>query len=65
LLIHIENFNKTNTLKLLSFDYSKGMRSLNITMSNPYLLEGQWLFKAIYNTLITNDEFLDLVFKKL
>jgi len=41
------------------------MRSLNITMSNPYLLEGQWLFKAIYNTLITNDEFLEFGFQKI
>jgi hypothetical protein len=46
-------------LKLISVDYTKSLRSLNFTMSNPNLLEGKQLFRAIYNTLMNSEEFTE------
>ena len=41
------------------------MRNISITMVNNNLLEGEDLFKGIYNTLITNKEFLNFGYQKI
>jgi hypothetical protein len=55
--ILINDFNQVESLNILSTNFNKNMRSLNITMSNPKLFEGDKLFKAIYNTLMNSDVF--------
>jgi hypothetical protein len=65
LIIHIENQKRKEILKLLSVDYSKSLRSLNFTMSNPNLLEGEKLFRAIYLTLMNNKVFTEFGFQKI
>ena len=40
------------------------MRNISITMVNNNLLEGEDLFKGIYNTLISNKKFLNFGYQK-
>jgi len=41
------------------------MRCLSLTMINDNLLEGEELFKAIYNTITTNEEFIKFGYRKI
>ena len=63
ILIYINK--EINSLKVLTVQYDKNLRCLKITMFNNHLLESEALFKAIYNTLMTNDEFKFLGFQKI
>lgn len=65
LLIYVENYTKNRVLQLLSVDYSKSLRSLDFTMSNPELIEGKQLFRAIYNTLMFSEDFIEFGVNKI
>ena len=47
----------TGVLNVLSIHYNKDMRCLIITMSNDNLLEDEELFRSIYNTFTSIDEY--------
>jgi len=61
----IFNNSETETLKILEIKTNKNMRCLTITMSNDNLLAGEELFKGIYNTIITNKEFIAFGYSKI
>jgi hypothetical protein len=46
-----------STLNLLEVKPNNNMRCLTLTMENETLLSGEELFKEIYNTIISNEEF--------
>jgi len=52
-------------LKVLEVKYNYNMRALSITMNNDNLLDGRELFEAIYNTIMSNDEFINFGFQKI
>ena len=52
-------------LKILETQYNQNMRSLSIIMNNENLLEGEVLFKGIYNTIMNNDEFKSFGYRKI
>jgi hypothetical protein len=66
-LIEVLIFNNKEilTLQILEVKRNKNMRNISIIMVNNNLLEGKDLFKGIYNTLLTNKEFLNLGFQKI
>jgi hypothetical protein len=53
------------SLKVLEVKTNKNMRCLTITMDNDNLLEGEELFKGIYNTIMSNDEFIKFGYSKI
>jgi cell division protein YceG involved in septum cleavage len=52
-------------LQILEINQDKNMRCLRVTMLNNKLLEGEDLFKGIYNTLKNNSEFKNSGFQKI
>lgn len=52
-------------MKLLEVNQDVNMRCLKFSMVNNNLLEGEDLFKGIYDTLMGNTEFVDFGFKKI
>lgn len=52
-------------LKILEIKTNKNERSLRITMGNENLLEGEKLFKGIYNTIMNNEEFRSFGYRKI
>lgn len=65
LIIYLYKESLTDSLNILEINYDKNMRCLNITMSNSNMLEGEYLFSAIYNSLINNKEYLNFGFHKI
>lgn len=66
LIIYLYNAGYNNiSLNILEIKYDKDLRCLNFTMSNPTGLEGKELFKALYNSLTNNQEYLNFGFKKV
>lgn len=67
LLIEILIFNKleNSDLKILEINQDRNMRCLKVTMLNNNLLEGDDLFKGIYNTFKNNNDFLNFGFQKI
>src|SRR5258705_1539046 len=63
LLIYINK--EVSQLQILEVNHNKNMRCLKITMVNNSLLEGEDLFKGIYNTLMNNKDFLNFGFQKI
>jgi hypothetical protein len=62
----IINSNKDFTgLKIIEIKYDKNMRSISIIMTNENLLSGEELFKAIYNTITSNEEFKSFGYQKI
>jgi hypothetical protein len=64
LLISFENF-ESNEVKILSVSHDKNVRCLNITISNPHILEGEELFKSLYNCLLTSEDFINFSYQKI
>ena len=59
-------FNKDITpLQILEINTNKNMRCLKITMINNNSLEGEYLFKGIYKTLMNSKEFLNFGNQKI
>ena len=52
-------------MKLIEVNQDVNMRCLKFSMSNDTLLEGEDLFKAIYETLMSNSDFIKFGFKKI
>jgi hypothetical protein len=52
-------------LKILETYFDSNMRCLKFTMSNNNSLEGENLFKGIYQTLMSNKEFITFGFNKI
>jgi hypothetical protein len=55
----------SSKLKLLEIKNNNNMRCLSLTMSNENLLDGKDLFKAIYNTIMSNEEFKAFGYRKI
>jgi hypothetical protein len=53
------------TLKVLETNHDVNMRCLKFTMSNNNYLEGENLFKGIYQTLMDNEQFINFGFNKI
>ncbi len=53
------------TLKILEIKSDKNLRSLSIIMNNLNLLEGESLFKAIFHTIMNNEEFKEFGYQKI
>ena len=52
-------------MKLVEVNQDSNMRCLKFSLINNNLLEGEDLFKAIYETLINNKDFIEFGFKKI
>jgi hypothetical protein len=52
-------------LKVIEVNQDTNMRCLKFSLINNNLLEGEDLFKAIYETLINNKDFIEFGFKKI
>lgn len=65
ILIIIVRYTTPQNLKVLKVSHSKTMRCLNITLLNPNLLEDKNLFRSIYQTIFTRDEFLNFGYNKI
>lgn len=57
--------NEISYLKILEIKTVENQRSLTITMSKEYLLEGENLIKGIYNTIMNNEEFINFGYQKI
>lgn len=65
-IIYNNDFNQSELyLKISEIKYNSSMRSLSIVMSNENLLSGEELFKGIYNTIRSNNEFIKFGFQKI
>jgi|SRR5580692_1309675 len=53
------------TLNILETNYDNNMRCLKISMINNNFLEGDTLFKGIYQTLMNDKDFIDFGFQKI
>ena len=53
------------TLKLLEVNHDVNLRCLKFSMINNNYLEGENLFKGIYQTLMSNKEFINFGFQKI
>src|SRR5882757_1728928 len=63
--ILIKNNEDTSKLQILEIKHNKNLRSLSVIMNNEKLLEGKDLFKAIYNTVIDNEDFKNFGYQKI
>jgi len=61
----IYNEKDTSTLQILEINQDKNMRCLKISMVNDNLLDGEDLFRGIYETIMNNSEFLTFGFQKI
>ena len=65
ILMYNKKFSTGQGLQILEINHHKNMRCLKFVMINNNLLEGEQLFKGIYDTLINNKDFLNFGFKKI
>ena len=65
ILMYNKKFSTGQGLQMLEVNHHKNMRCLKFTMVNNNLLEGEQLFKGIFDTLINNEDFLGFGFSKI
>lgn len=65
ILIYIFSYKFLPLLNILETNYDFNMRCLKLTMINNYYLLGEQLFKGIYQTLKSNNEFNKFGFQKI
>jgi hypothetical protein len=65
ILILSYQYKLLTTLNILETNHDVNMRCLKFTMKNNNCLEGENLFKGIYETLINNEQFIKFGFNKI